>query len=302
MAAVEEPTAPLPSTLAGTGLFADEGARTIAADARPFSPQYPLWTDGAKKRRWIQLPKGARIDASDAEAWQFPVGTKLWKEFSFGRPVETRYIERTRDGWRFASYVWSEDGKTATLASDRGQLAPGTEHHVPGTADCRVCHANGKTPVLGFSALQLSTDRDPNAVHGEPLPAGAIDLDVLRKSGALQGWTGSSSPRIDARTPTERAALGYLHTNCGTCHRNEGSLASLGMALTPGAAIDTTVGRTSRYAPDRQRIASGHPDRSLLVDRMRSRAPALQMPPLGTRLVDDEAVRLMTTWIEELPN
>lgn len=179
IAAEEEPTRPLPTTLAETGLYADFASRTIAADSRPFSPQYPLWTDGATKRRWVRLPKGASIDASSPDAWQFPVGTKLWKEFSFGRPVETRFIERTREGWRFATYVWSEDGKTAALAEPRGQLAPGTEHQIPAAADCRVCHANGATPVLGFSALQLSTDRAPDAVHGEPLPEGALDLERL---------------------------------------------------------------------------------------------------------------------------
>ena len=37
-----------------------------------FAPQYPLWTDGAAKRRWISLPPGTAIDASDPENWVFP--------------------------------------------------------------------------------------------------------------------------------------------------------------------------------------------------------------------------------------
>lgn len=305
-----ETPATLPATLAETGLYLDFDARTIAPDARSFSPQYPLWTDGATKRRWIRLPKGATIDASNADVWQFPVGTKLWKEFSFGRPVETRFVERTATGWRFASYAWSEDGKTARLANERGQAATGIDHRIPSRGDCRVCHENSATPVLGFSALQLSPDRDPNAPHAERAPAGALDLDALTKAGLVRDYTGSSAPRIVARTPTERAALGYLHANCGTCHRTDGAIGSLGMVLvsstaratTPGAAIETTVGQPSRAAPERLRIARGEPDRSLLLERMRSRSSALQMPPLGTRVVDDEAVRLMTTWINELPN
>ena len=48
-----------------------------------------------RKRRWISLPPGSAIDASDPDAWAFPVGTRLWKEFSFGgQRVETRYMER----------------------------------------------------------------------------------------------------------------------------------------------------------------------------------------------------------------
>jgi hypothetical protein len=67
-------------------------------------------------------------------------------------------------------------------------------------------------------------------------------------------------------------------------------------------AVETIVDKPSRLSPERMRIARGQPDRSLLLDRMRSRSPALQMPPLGSRLVDDAAVDLVTTWIEELPN
>ena len=46
---------------------------------------------------------------------------RLWKEFSFGRRVETRLMERLADGtWRFAAYVWSADGSDARLAPERG--------------------------------------------------------------------------------------------------------------------------------------------------------------------------------------
>jgi hypothetical protein len=56
----------------------------IAEGVRPFSPQYPLWADGATKLRWVSLPKGGTIDAKDPDAWRFPVGTRFWKQFSFG--------------------------------------------------------------------------------------------------------------------------------------------------------------------------------------------------------------------------
>src|SRR5262245_9039318 len=71
-----------PQKLSDTGLYRDPVTRTIAAEARVYSPQYPLWTDGATKLRWVALPKGSAIDAKDAEAWRFPVGTRFWKQFS----------------------------------------------------------------------------------------------------------------------------------------------------------------------------------------------------------------------------
>ncbi len=94
--------------------------RRVRADNIAFAPQYPLWSDGASKRRWIHLPPGTAIDASRADAWEFPLGTRLWKEFSYGRRVETRLIERLADGsWRFAAYVWNDEGTDAVLARRR---------------------------------------------------------------------------------------------------------------------------------------------------------------------------------------
>ena len=52
--------------------------------------------------------------------------------------------------------------------------------------------------------------------------------------------------------------------------------------------------------PDlRDRIAPGNPDASMLLARMASRHPVLQMPPLGSRIVDAEAVALLRRWIAE---
>jgi hypothetical protein len=49
-----------------------------------------------------------------------------------------------------------------------------------------------------------------------------------------------------------------------------------------------------------QRIEPGNPDRSGLMQRVASRYAALQMPPLGTELVDQEAVSLLYRWIAEM--
>lgn len=311
------PAAPAtpPATLRATGLYADGSTTNLAPGVRPFAPQYPLWTDGASKRRWIALPPGSAIDATRADAWQFPVGTQLWKEFSFGRRVETRYMERTASGWLFATYVWNDAGTEATLAPTAGlasvEVAAGVRHRVPAQADCTICHG-GAAPVLGFSALQLSTDRDPGAPHAEPAPADALDLAGLIAGGQLVHFDAAigAAPRIAARTPTERAALGYLHGNCGSCHRPGGAADSVGMyllqSLEPGATTTqpTTIDVASRFRPagasDPRRIVAGDPGHSVLLGRMASRDPVAQMPPFGSQLVDTQAVALVSRWIAEL--
>jgi hypothetical protein len=122
----------------------------------------------------------------------------------------------------------------------------------------------------------------------------------------------STPPRIAARTPRERAALGYLQANCAHCHNTVGPLASVGLSLAVRMAasherreaLTTAVGQPSRYRPPgggetSLRIAPGQPDGSLLALRMASREPLLQMPPLGTKVVDQEALDLIRAWILE---
>jgi hypothetical protein len=266
----------------------------------------------------VRIPRGESIDASDPDAWDFPAGTELWKEFSFGgRRVETRYMRRAADGeWLFATYAWSGDQRGAELAPEAGipgacDSIEGERHDIPSQADCRACHEGSPSRVLGFSALQLSPDRDPNAPHAEPARPGDLDLRALVERGLVRGMPRElleAPPRIAAVSETERAARGYLHANCGICHNTRGPLASLDFDLavelasrSPGLA--TVVDAPSRLrAPGAERslrVASGDPDASLLVERMRSRSPLLRMPALGTHVVDAPALETISAWIRE---
>ncbi|MET0530567.1 MAG: hypothetical protein ABW003_19915 [Microvirga sp.] len=291
-----------PPDLRDTGLYADFEIGEIDARHLAFSPQYPLWTDGATKRRWISLPPGSAIDASDPDAWVFPVGTRLWKEFSFeGRRVETRVMERQADGqWRYAAYAWSADWSTAQLVPERGKrgaypLGGGRSHTIPGVNDCKACHQGGRGEVLGFGLIQL-----------------APDLDGLIARGLLVGLPPSArAVRWTAASTTERAAAGYLHGNCGHCHNEQGPLRNLALFLRQTAAdgseraiastFDQAVKKPAPGLPADAvlRIEPEHPERSALLKRIASRYPPLQMPPLGTELIDRQAVDLLSRWIAE---
>jgi len=292
-----------------------------------YSPQYPLWSDGAAKSRWAYLPPGTRINAEKADAWVVPVGAKFWKEFSFGgKKVETRLIWRATAGsWVFATYLWNQRGTDATLAPAKGvldyvEIAPGKRHNIPGVKDCQNCHEDEQSPLLGFTALQLSTDRDPLAPHAEPLKPGMVTLKTLVERGLLAPARADlveHPPRIPGGSARGRALLGYFTTNCGSCHRATGSLASLGLDFThaPDAVEEdgepgfvTAVSRPGTWAiPDvpsgeTRRLQPGAPERSSVLYRMKSRSAISQMPPLGSILVDHEAVDLLERWIaEDLP-
>jgi len=310
-----------PPSLRETGLYSDWNAKTVAPGKLRFSPQYPLWTDGAIKTRWMELPAGTFVDASNPDAWQFPVGTRFWKEFKFSRRAETRFIEHTAEGWKYAAYAWNDDESEALLVPERGLfggvvMRGGLRHDIPSRSDCKSCHEGSPSRILGFSALQLSADRDPNAPHAEQISNDGITLRTLMASGLVRGlpaYLADGAPRIEAKSPTERAALGYLHGNCAHCHTLSGELASLKFSLqyplaappsvhAPGVA--TTFGQLSKFVPPSwdapgDRLVAGDPDRSVLALRMASRNPVAAMPPLGSRIVDDEAVALIRRWIAE---
>jgi len=316
--AADEPQPPL--RLSETGLYAAGRPGVVDARNRAFAPQYPLWTDGASKRRWVQLPPGATIDATSDHAWEFPVGTRLWKEFSFGgRKVETRLLWKvTSEQWITAAYVWNEEQTDAVLAPEQGvagvaEVAPGRRHSIPARADCAACHGSPARP-LGFGPLQLSTDRDPNAIHGEPLAPGMMTLATLVGEGLLAPARRdlvSSPPRIRTGNPRTRSVLGYLAANCGACHNRGGeitanlpSLASEDVMADGDAAARSLVERATRWqvpgAPDGMSVAvhPAAPDESALLARMRSRRPSSQMPPLGTVVRDQEAVDAIVAWIQ----
>jgi hypothetical protein len=309
-----------PEHLRDTGLYAANGGFP-RADLHAFTPQYPLWSDGTEKRRWIFLPAGTRIDASDPDAWSFPRGTKLWKEFSLhGRRFETRYAEHGTDGtWRFAAYVWDETGTEAVLAPRRGVTLTGVSgmprgrYAVPSRGDCMVCHESAVVPVLGFSALQLSPDR------ARPARAGEADLRSLAADGLLRNLPAMlavTPPRIPAATPIERAALGMLHGNCAHCHNGSANRAPLPLTFSQGVTdpvgryrdvLRSTIDAPSRWrspdaeddaALDARIIMPGNPESSVIAIRMQSRHAATQMPPLGTTLPDTESLELIRRWIK----
>jgi hypothetical protein len=311
----------LPLLLSQTGLYSDARRLVVDPHNRPYVPQYPLWTDGAAKRRWIRVPQGQTIDARRIDAWEFPVGTTLWKEFSFGgRRAETRVLRKAGTArWDLASYVWNAADTDATRAPASGltsavEVAPGKWHAIPSVDECRACHESNGIEPLGFTALQLSDDRDPLAVHSESVSDGDLTVGRLLRDGLLRNLSAAhraSAPRIPSSSARERAVLGYLSANCGGCHNMVGPLASLGLSFRQpafGGGLDVVrAGLTRRtkwdrpgVPPENTRVVDpGAPDSSALLIRMASRRPASQMPPLGSVVADRQALEMVSGWIRD---
>ncbi|MET0411964.1 MAG: hypothetical protein ABW217_11755 [Polyangiaceae bacterium] len=297
-------TAPAASTrsyrrLSETGLYGDSARHALASDVVAFAPTYELWSDGAKKTRWIALPPGTAIDAREVDHFRFPVGTRVWKEFELaGKRLETRLIERTgagpNDYW-MGAFAWDADGNDASFVEQGRDDVLGTEHDVPAAWRCASCHGGEPGRILGLSAVQLAP----------PL------LAELAATGRLAPAPSATEPLREA-SPSARRALGYLHANCGHCH-SDGGIAFRDVELrlrldfdTPSAessaAFRATVGRAMQRPGDGPalRIAPGVPDESGLVTRMRSRSPSTMMPPLGSEHTDAAGVLALGEWIASL--
>ncbi len=290
--------------LSQTGLFSDVAAGTLAPGVREYAPAYELWSDGATKRRWVHLPAGQKIDTTKMDYWVYPVGTKLWKEFTRdGQRVETRMIEKHgtgKDDWFMMAFEWNDTGTDAAASDDGAMNAEGTAHDIPGHLKCWECHGNMKDRVLGFSAIQLSHT------------GAGVTLDTLIAEGLL------SAPPVAAFTTLpgaeqEKKALGYMHANCGTCHNDGGTsgtvrldearalAAHFGARLTGGhrELSDVDRGRDRVVQGDRRR-PRGRRDlaSSILYQRfIHEIGTELHMPPLGTEVVDPDGRQILEDWI-----
>jgi hypothetical protein len=314
-----EPDANPRATLQGTGLCDDDACMTISPLAREYTPRFPLWSDTAEKRRWIMLPPGGVIDTSDPDFWKFPLGTKLWKEFSRGGVrVETRFMEKIQadddlsGAWFFATYVWNSTQDMAVEMRDGVMDANGTMHDVPSRANCRECHdALHPTRVLGIGAIQMDFDA----------PGTGLDLDQMVTEGLLSvpppGATTPHYPFAEDDSVTHQA-LGYMHANCGHCHNptssnfghtqiqlrlTVGALDPIESSVVYGSAVDQVSNLTYTEGAETftKIIDPGSPDTSSLIRRMTSTQLNRKMPYRGSEMPDlTGGIADLRAWVESL--
>ena len=302
-------TGEYPLQLSEAGLYADILTGQFAQGIRSYAPQFELWSDGARKRRWVYLPPGEQIDTEDfpgpggdmsgADYWHYPVGTRLYKEFSQqGRAIETRKMSKLGPyQWTMIAYQWDPDGQDATAVPGGLSDASGTDHDIPSQSQCRDCHTAMVDTILGFTAIQLAHEGD------------GVTLQTLMAEQRLT--TNPVSVPVVPGDAVQRAAVGYLHANCGHCH-NETSGTRVDLRLwlkhdqlsriedTP--TYLTTVGTLTEAATEiaTYRIAPQNTELSAIYARMNVRDPS-QMPPLGTEQIDELGLATIRAWIDSLP-
>lgn len=298
-----------PLLLSSFGFFKGGADRPVAA-LKAYDLRTPLFSDYAEKQRFLYLPVNSQLSVDRNGRVAFPIGTALIKSFGYpdqnGRlkMIETRLLLHRAEGWVALPYVWRADGTDAELklggtripASFQGPdgTAMQISYAVPNKNQCKQCHSSKDRvePIGPFwqnMIFDKQTDRDSlakkalfprNGLYGDPI------------------WNDPKSGNVEKR------ALAYLRVNCGHCHRPTGS------ASNSGLFYDEIVGGEAAMGIGKRPVAAGrgsgnfdfviepgHPEKSILIHRMKSTDPGIAMPEVGRATVHKEGVALLEEWI-----
>jgi uncharacterized repeat protein (TIGR03806 family) len=306
----------IPGTLSETGLFTDLIEMRPTPGLIEYEINSVLWSDGAEKRRWLALPGLARIGFDATGNWSFPVGTALVKHFEIEtvpgtkKRLETRVLLRQEEAWRGFTYRWNEEGteafllegaesETFTVTDSAGMQREQTWNY-PSRAQCMTCHTPVANFVLGPRSRQLNRDFDYEQQRDNQLRSwnhiGLFTADI----GVESRYEALPDPQ-DSSLPSADRARSYLAANCSMCHQPFGT-APVPLDLRYGTPVDemNALGfpaATPLIGPDSVLIKPGVKEESVLWERIRRRDHH-RMPPLGSSVVDDAAVKLIGEWID----
>ncbi len=317
---------PIPPTLAQTGVFSDVSSLTVAPGIVPFDVNVPLWSDNALKQRWFSIPNtNLDLRFNPSGNWSFPTGSVWIKHFELeltnGVPasrqrLETRLIVKNAAGVYGVTYRWGDSLTNATLVPEEGLTEPFVIDdgggilrtqvwHYPSRVECLQCHTAAGGYALGFNTAQLNRDYN----HGD---GPTNQLLALQLAGYFSNnVTGLHTLRRLAHPTNEAVSLeyrvrSYLDANCVQCHQPDGPAQALWDAriTTPTATAGLINGPLVDNEGDTNNsvVKPGSLSQSVLLARMAQRGPG-QMPPLGTLLLDTQAIALVSAWItNDLPN
>lgn len=301
----EEPAA----LLRDYGLFTDASAQNPAEGVIGYDLINPLFSDHARKDRYVFVPGGQAANWTADDVFDFPVGSVLVKSFSYPETgvIETRVLIHKADGWRGYPYVWNADHSQAIYTpigakkqietADYDGVIQQITYAVPNQNQCKTCHQAGDSVVpIGPKARNL----------------GLKQVQNWQNTGILSGAPVSfqSTPSITKEEGDLAArARAYLDINCGHCHKADGAASNSGLwlAWTEDSLVKLGIGKhptaAGRGAGKLIRVIEpGAPAASILAYRMASVEPGVAMPELGRTLIDEEGVALVNEWILEMQN
>jgi uncharacterized repeat protein (TIGR03806 family) len=321
---VEEP---FPRELSEWHLFTGASARAQPNQSvLPYDLNTPLFSDYARKYRFVWMPPGASAAYRENSVFDFPVGTIFVKSFAFPasdnsskeRLVETRLLVHSKAGWVGLPYIWNAGQTKATLElvpdpvhiryADSSRRNRDFTYFIPNANECKQCHDNERVMLpIGPKARNLNKDF---------AYADGVENQLVRwtKVGYLQGApTPEAAPKIarwdvPSTGTLEARARAYLDNNCAHCHQPGGAGGYTGLDLRIMSSDPKMLGQckspnsAGRVGSLTYDLVPGHSEQSILLARMESTRPKEMMPQIGRSVVHEEGVALIREWIRSLPS
>lgn len=327
-----------PRKLSDTGLFASTAEQQPAAGVVSFEINAKHWADHTTSERWMAAPGTEPVTIDDKGVWLFPDGAVLAKTVSIEmqrgvpsstRKLETQVLHREDGSWRPYTYRWNAEQTDAELVSSAGaseQLsikdsdAPGgireQTYRFASRAECQLCHnawVEAKTTMLGVQTASPLAVTSPQLNRGFQKSTGIDNqLSMLARAGWLTGAVPGQpdeSPHFtdprDATADLSARVRSYLHVNCSHCHQvHAGGTATINLLhdvpLAEAKLIDVRPTQGAFGLSDARLVASHDPLGSVLLYRI-AKTGGGRMPRIGSELVDENAVAMISDWIAQLP-
>ena len=290
----------------------------------PYSLNSNLFTDYAKKKRFIWMPNNTKATyVSDDTPLNFPIGTILIKNFYFENVlpnndthiIETRLMIRKNEGWVFANYVWNVEQTEASLDMNGSFVdlqwqdedeVKSIHYRIPAGPECHTCHK-----VMEISRPIGPKPRNLNLIYNynngsmnqqeKLVDLGYLDNSLPNNIAVLPNYN-DTNESLDLRV---RA---YLDVNCAHCHSEETHCAyrpmrfdfsdtqdytNIGVCVDPDTDLGFNLGHI---------VEPGDARNSVLHFRLNSTEPSKRMPLLGRATIHAEGVELIEDWINSFNN
>jgi putative heme-binding domain-containing protein len=239
------------------------------------------------------------------------------------RRMETQVLHFDGASWQGYSYQWNDEQTDAELVPSSGadrtvtivdRAAPGGKRrqtwHYPGRAECLQCHNPWAFHALAFTAAQLDVDHDYGGVVDNQLRA-LTHAGILTRVQAPPSDDPPDPPAAKLLDPYDLSAdlndraRSYLAVNCSHCHQfGAGGTAlidfRMNRSLEQTGALEARPAQGTFDIPSAQLLVPGDPYRSVLYYRM-AKLGRGRMPHIGSEVVDEQGLRLISDWIRQLP-
>lgn len=289
-----------------------------------YEPITPLFTDYALKKRYVWMPKGSKANyVSDTKILDLPVGSVIIKTFYYDnvlpnnetKILETRLMIRKSTGWIFAEYYWNDEQTEAYLNMDgsfkeiswvQNGTNMSTNYRLPSGTECLICHKyETKAIPIGIKPQHLNK----NMTYSD----GTMNqLEKWVSVGYLNGPLPSNILTVvdykDQSKPVLERLRSYLDMNCAHCHQENSHCDYRPMRLAFSETVDP-INLGLCVEPDEfiqpsltNIITPGNTYKSMMHFRLSSTEESSRMPLLGRSLVHQEAVDLLTQYIESITN